>query len=184
MMEVGKRKAQAKLLRTARKVHRVLGIFLFVFFFIIAVTGLLLGWKKQTGLLPPSGKGVSVNAAQWLPIDSLKQRANFYLSASVDKDLSKEIDRIDVRPAKGMVKFVYAHHFWELQLDCTTGALLQVSRRNSDIIEKIHDASIMDYNFNSGDWIKLIYNTIMGLALILFTVTGFWLWYGPKRMRR
>jgi uncharacterized iron-regulated membrane protein len=42
----------------------------------------------------------------------------------------------------------------------------------------------MDYNFNSGDWIKLIYNTIMGLALILFTVTGFWLWYGPKRMRR
>jgi hypothetical protein len=24
----------------------------------------------------------------------------------------------------------------------------------------------------------------MGLALLLFTITGFWLWYGPKRMKQ
>lgn len=184
-MEHLKRKQQAKVLRTARKLHRVTGIFLFVFFFIIAVTGLLLGWKKQTGLLPPTTKGNSANAAQWLSIDSLKNKANTYLLTSVNADLSIAIDRIDIRPEKGIVKFVYAEHFWELQLDCTTGALLQIGRRNSDIIEKIHDASLLDYSMKtSGDWIKLAYTTVMGLALILFTVTGFWLWYGPKRMKK
>lgn len=182
-METQKRKSQAKILRAARKLHRVTGIFLFVFFFIIAITGLLLGWKKQTGLLPPSAKGVSTNPATWLPIDSLQQKAASYL-ATIEEGLPADLDRIDIRPGKGMVKFVYARHFWELQLDCTTGALLQASRRNSDIIEKIHDASLLDYSLSTGDWIKLVYTTIMGLALILFTVTGFWLWYGPKRMRR
>ena len=182
-MEARKRKEQAKTLRTARKLHRVTGIFLFLFFFIIAITGLLLGWKKQSGLLPPSAKGISTKPADWLPIDSLQMQAASYL-AGIDKGLSAELDRIDIRPGKGMVKFVYAKHFWELQLDCTTGALLQTSRRNSDIIEKIHDASLLDYRLNTGDWVKLIYTTIMGLALILFTVTGFWLWYGPKRMRK
>lgn len=182
-MEPRKRKEQAKILRTTRKLHRVTGIFLFLFFFAIAITGLLLGWKKQSGLLPPSAKGISTNPTSWLPVDSLQQRASAYL-ATMDNELSDDIDRIDIRPGKGMVKFVYARHFWELQLDCTTGALLQKSRRNSDIIEKIHDASLLDYRLNTGDWIKLIYTTIMGLALILFTVTGFWLWYGPKRMRK
>ena len=28
------------------------------------------------------------------------------------------------------------------------------------------------------------YTTTMKLALVTFTITGFWLWYGPKRMRR
>jgi hypothetical protein len=184
-MEHIKRKQQAKVLRRARKLHRVTGICLFVFFFIIAVTGLLLGWKKQTGLLPRTTKGTSSNATEWLSIDSLKNRANTHLHSSVNNNLSTEIDRIDIRPNKGIVKFVYATHFWELQLDCTTGSLLQTGRRNSDIIEKIHDASLADFGLKTnGDWIKLIYTTIMGLALILFTVTGFWLWYGPKRMRK
>lgn len=183
-MDAGKRKEKAKIIRLARKLHRVTGIFLFAFFFVIAVTGLLLGWKKQTGLLPASATGTSERAHQWLSIDSLEKKAARYLTNIPGEKLSAKIDRIDIRPAKGMVKFVYAAHFYELQLDCTTGALLQVARRNSDIIEKIHDASLLDYRLNSGDAIKLFYTTIMGLALILFTVTGFWLWYGPKRMRR
>ncbi len=183
-METVKRKGQAKLLRMARRWHRLTGIALFLFFFIIAVTGLLLGWKKQTGLLPASKNGLSTNINDWLSIDSLQKKAAYYLNTKVDKTLSTQIDRIDIRPGKGMIKFVYTQHFWELQLDCTTGALLQVSRRNSDIIEKIHDGSLLDYGLNTADWFKLFYTTIMGLALILFTVTGFWLWYGPKRMRK
>jgi uncharacterized iron-regulated membrane protein len=183
-MEAVRRKQQAKWIRWARRLHRVTGIFLFAFFFVIAVTGLLLGWKKQTGLLPPSMTGGSASAANWLSIDSLQRKAAAHLAAIPGESLSPRIERIDVRPSRGMVKFVYAEHFYELQLDCTTGNLLQVARRASDIIEKIHDASLLDYKLESGDWIKLFYTTVMGLALILFTVTGFWLWYGPKRMRR
>jgi len=46
MSESNKRKSQAKTLRVFRKVHRTTGAFLFIFFFIISITGLLLGWKK------------------------------------------------------------------------------------------------------------------------------------------
>jgi hypothetical protein len=70
-------------------------------------------------------------------------------------------------------------------MDGATGALLQIELRRSDVIEKIHDGSIVDYflGFQSGIF-KLIYTTIMSFALTIFTITGFWLWYGPKKMRK
>ena len=183
-MENAKRKQQAKVLRTFRKVHRITGALLFAFFFIVAITGLLLGWKKQTGLLPKSEKGISNNSKDWLSIDSLQAKADAYLLDSVSPHLSVKMDRIDIRPDKGMVKFVYADHYWGLQLDCTTGELLQIDKRASDFIEQIHDGSIIDHKFTGKDIFKLIYTSIMGIALLTFTITGFWLWYGPKRMRK
>jgi hypothetical protein len=29
-----------------------------------------------------------------------------------------------------------------------------------------------------------MYTTLMGLSVIVFTLTGFWLWYGPKQMKQ
>ena len=52
-----------------------------------------------------------------------------------------------------------------------------------DYIEKIRDGSIIDYYLGWDGYFKLFYTLIMGLALIVFTITGFWLWYGPKLMR-
>ncbi len=184
LMENAKRKQQAKILRTFRKVHRITGALLFAFFFIVAITGLLLGWKKQTGLLPKSEKGLSNNSKDWLPVDSLQAKADVYLLDSISPNLSLKMDRIDIRPDKGMVKFVYADHYWGLQLDCTTGELLQIDKRASDFIEQIHDGSIIDHKITGKDFFKLIYTSIMGVALLIFTITGFWLWYGPKRMRK
>jgi hypothetical protein len=86
---------------------------------------------------------------------------------------------------KGMVKFVFLDHFWGIQLDGATGKLLHIEKRRSDFIENIHDGSILDSYFKTnGEQIKLFYTSIMGLALLTFTITGFWLWYGPKRMRK
>jgi len=102
-----KRQQQANLLRVFRKVHRLTGAFLFVFFFFIAITGLLLGWKKHSGnlLLAPTQKGSSANLKDWLPMDSLHQRACQYLHDSVSAKLSLELERIDIRKDKGIVKF-------------------------------------------------------------------------------
>lgn len=84
-----------------------------------------------------------------------------------------------------MVKFVFVDNFWGIQLDGATGKLLQIEKRRSDFIEKVHDGSILDYHFKTEyGQIKLVYTSVMGLALLIFTTTGFWLWYGPKRMRR
>jgi uncharacterized iron-regulated membrane protein len=186
MKESNNRQSQAKTLRIFRKLHRITGAGLFIFFFVVAVTGSLLGWKKNSGglIMAKSYKGSSTDLKDWLSVDSLYKNACVYLTDSVSKNLSTEIDRIDIRKDKGMVKFVFANHFTGLQVDGTTGIILQVEKRRADYIEKIHDGSIIDYYFGWDGYFKLVYTTIMGLALILFTVTGFWLWYGPKRMRK
>ena len=181
------RQQQAKLLRLFRKTHRTIGAFLFVFFFFVSVTGLLLGWKKNSGglILSKSYIGTSTDLKDWIPIDSLHTIACNILHDSVSADLSLELDRIDIRKDKGMVKFVFIDHFWGIQLDGSTGELLYIERRRSNIIENIHDGSILDHYFGtSKGQIKLFYTSTMGLALLTFTITGFWLWYGPKRMRK
>jgi uncharacterized iron-regulated membrane protein len=182
-----KRHQQAKLIRVARKIHRTTGVLLFVFFFFISITGILLGWKKNTGglIVAKSYQGTSTDLKKWLPIDSLHNIACKVLHDSVDQTLSLKLDRIDIRKDKGMVKFVFIDQFWGIQLDGANGKLLHIEKRRGDFIEKIHDGSILDYYFKtSRDQIKLFYTTIMGLALLIFTITGFWLWYGPKQMRK
>lgn len=173
----------AKSTRTYRKIHHYLGAALFAFFLIISVTGILLGWKKHSGglILPKTAVGVSTNLNDWLSYDSLNTLAKQALPAA----LSSKIDRIDARPDKGIVKFVYKEHFTELQLDATTGKVLSIQQRTSDIIEQIHDGSILDFMIGTGNGqIKLGYTTIAGLSLLLLSVTGFFLWYNPIRIKR
>ena len=170
-----------------RKIHRTLGMFLFLLFLFVSLTGLLLGWKKNSGgyILPESFKGTSTDLKEWLPIDSLHKNACKILLDSVSPDLSLDLERIDMRPDKGMVKFVFIDSFWGIQLDGATGKLLHIERRRSDFIENIHDGSILDYVFKTeNEQMKLVYTSVMGLSLFTFTITGFWLWFGPKRMRR
>lgn len=185
-MTDSKRRRQAKTLRTFRKVHRTTGAILFVAFFVVAVTGLLLGWKKHSGglILPESYKGKSADPKDWLPVHVLHENADKIFREQLSPDLPLTLDRIDFRPDKGMVKFVYVAGYWGIQLDCTTGELLHIERRRSDLIEQIHDGSVLDHFFATKyGQIKLIYTSITGTALLIFTITGFWLWYGPKRMR-
>lgn len=177
---------QVATLRLFRKVHRLMGAVLFIFFFVVAITGVLLGWKKNTNgwILPATAKGTSTNLAAWKPIAQLHSIADSVLLHRVDKNLALDLDRIDIRKDKGIVKFVYAKHYWEVQLDGATGQALQVNLRKSDFIEDIHDASYLDAYFNTkGEPIKLTYTLIMGVALFLFCATGFWLWYGPIILR-
>lgn len=181
------RKQQAKVLRIFRKVHRQTGVVLLLFFFFIAISGILLGWKNNSNgiILPKTQIGTSTNLKNWLPINYLHQKAIVILKDSVSPNLSQTINRIDIRKNKGIVKFVFEEHYWEIQLDGATGNLLHLGKRNSDLIENIHDGSILDYWFNTSKKpFKLIYTSIMGLALLLFTISGFWLWYGPKRMKQ
>lgn len=180
------RKQYAKSIRVARKIHRTMGVFLFALFIVVASTGLLLGWKKHAGgyILPKSHSGLSTDQTKWLSIDELSQRAFTVVREQIDPDLSLDLERIDIRPDKGMVKYVFLEGYWGVQLDCTTGELLHIERRRSDFIENIHDGSIFDHYLGTSDeQIKLGYTTVGGLALLMFSITGFWLWAGPKRLR-
>jgi uncharacterized iron-regulated membrane protein len=176
----------AIILRFARKIHRYLGIFLFLFFFIVAITGLLLGWKNNSNgtILPKTQKGITNNAHHFLSIAELSKIALTKIQKLKPNQIW-ELDRIDVRTEKGLVKFTFKDSFWEIQLDASNGNMLQTAYRYSDIFEKIHDGSIIDMFFGIKNSIfKLLYCTIMGVSLFGFTITGFWLWFGPKLMRK
>ncbi|MEJ1222209.1 PepSY domain-containing protein [Sediminicola sp. 1XM1-17] len=182
-----KRQKQAQILRIFRKVHRTMGALLFSFFFIISISGLLLGWKKNSGgyILAETQKGVSTNLADWKPLDELNREALKIYRDSISPRANVKVDRMEVRNDKGIIKFTFEDDFWGIQLDGATGKLLLIEKRRGDYIEKMHDGSLLDYYFETehGQF-KLFYTTVMGIALFIFTTTGFWLWYGPKRMRR
>ncbi len=173
-------------MRVFRRLHRITASITFVVFFAVAVTGLLLGWKKHSGgaILPVTHKGTSRELSEWLPLDSLQRNAVAALSAH-DPTLSVKLDRIDVRPDKGVLKFTFKDHYWEVQLDGATGRVFHIEKRYSDLIEHIHDGSIVDRLVGiPNDWFKLTYTNVAAWSLLIFTITGFWLWIGPKLMRR
>lgn len=178
-------KKQARWVRFARWLHRKLAVALFIFFLLIAVSGMLLGVKKEVGLQEPTHRGVSADASGWLPLDSLLRIANRVLADSVDASLSTALDRIDVRPEKGIAKFSYLDHYWGLQLDCTSGKVLVIEKRTSDLIEDLHDGSFIDRWLGGGsEPFKIGYTLLMGGSLLLLILSGLWLWYGPKRIRK
>lgn len=186
MVKNPNRKQQAKVIRAFRRVHRTMGATLFVFFFVISISGLFLGWKKNSfGIIQSETKqGVTTNLEDWLSINQLKTKAIEYLESEIPGGQSLEIKRIQIIEDKGVVKFVFADYYG-IQLDGSTGNLLLLERRFSDLIEEIHDGSALDTFFKTtGNPIKLVYTTVMSIALLLFTITGFWLWLGPKRMRK
>jgi uncharacterized iron-regulated membrane protein len=181
------RKNHATLLRAVRKIHRTTGIALFLLFLVIAVTGILLGWKKNSNeyLMPKTYKGSSTELAEWLPFSELTETAIRTLQDSLGPKISTSLDRIDARPGKGSVKFIFEAHYWEVQLDGATGKVLSVGLRRSDFLEQLHDGTLVDNALQTGSGIiKLVYTSVMGLSLITFSLTGFWLWYGPKLMRK
>lgn len=177
-------KSVAKQTRWYRKIHRYIAIASFFFLLLVSITGLLLIWKKNTGgyLLADSHKGSSPDLEKWLSFDSLQKIAAATLRDSVSPDLSPELNRVDARPGKGMVKFVFEHHYWAIQLDGATGKVLHVERRRADFIENLHDGSFFDKY--TGGFFKLSYGSFVGLCLLLLTITGFYLWWNPKRIRK
>ena len=176
-------KKTAERTRFYRKLHRTVAVPIFLVMFIIGTTGLLLGWKKNVNLLPPTTVGANLDSKTWISIDSIRNIAVSYANTTLQK--SDDISRIDVRPEKGIAKVVFATHFSELQIDCATGEILSVRQRNSDLIERIHDGSILDFMVGTNNQpFKLIWTTTAASGLILLSVSGFWLWYNPRRIRR
>jgi uncharacterized iron-regulated membrane protein len=160
-------------LRQFRTVHKWVGISIFFFMVISSVTGLLLGWKKDVDLLqPPAQSGSTSQLDQWVSFDQVVRSADRALDSVLHE--KAEIERLDARPDKGIIKVIYLNGFWEVQIDGKTGKALSVGQRHADWIEHIHDGSFVSDGF------KLAYTNYLGWGLLLMSLTGFWLWYGPQ----
>ena len=173
-------KIQAKRTRILRKLHRWMGIPLIVFFLVIGVTSILLAWKKKAALLPPT-LASKVEQGTWI-LPSEMVRIGEVEMKKLGRD--SEVDRIDIRPDKGSAKITFKTHFTEVQVDGYSGEILSVGTRHSDWIEKVHDGSIVDYYTTGEEGAKLTYSTLVSLGLIFLALSGFYIWYYPKLMRK
>lgn len=179
------RQKHARILRDFRKVHRYTGALLFMCFMAIALSGTALGLKKNTGdLILPETRSGSVNTlSEWMPLSALESEVYAHLQTIGRPGLT--LDRVDVRKDKGIAKFIFKEDLFEVQVNGATGEVLNTGKRYSDLLEDLHDGSFVDDLFGIPHGIfKVVYTSICGLALLIFTVTGFWLWYGPKYMKR
>ncbi|WP_111671150.1 PepSY domain-containing protein [Algoriphagus litoralis] len=179
-MSDSKIQPKVKALRWIRNLHKWLGLPLIIFFFIIGITSILLAWKKKAELLPPTLK-TEVEGGIWIsPSEMVRIGEEEMIKLGQDS----EVDRIDIQPDKGVAKVTFKTHFTEVQLDGLSGKVLSIETRHSDWIEKVHDGSIVDFYLGGDEATKLTYSTLTALGLILMSLSGFYLWYFPKVIRR
>ncbi|NRB47502.1 MAG: PepSY domain-containing protein [Saprospiraceae bacterium] len=168
-----------KSLRKYRVYHKYFGLSLAILLLISALTGIFLAWKKDIDWIqPPTQKGESKELQAWKPISELAELAESAFQKAHPEFGTNTIDRIDVRPSKGIAKVLFDKGWWEVQIDGTSGEVLSIAKRHSDWIEKLHDGSIVS------DLFKLITMNGLGIGLIILMVTGLWLWYGPRLFRK
>lgn len=158
-----------------RQIHHWGSVFIMVQVGVIIAAGLLLSLKKEIAWIqPPTVKGEAPMETPTQSIEALfaTAKATPELAVSDWRDLA----RVDFKPGKGVAKFVGANN-WEVQIDTTSGEVLQVSYRRSDIIEALHDGSFF------GDWVKLWIFFPSGLILLVLWGTGIYLFFLPHVKR-
>ncbi len=164
-------------LRQFRSLHKWIGISIALFMLITSLTGVMLGWKKNVELLQPATlKGESTDVTKWVSFETVSQSALRAIDSVTHEE--NPIDRLDVRFDKGIIKVLFTKGYWEVQVDATTGKALSVAQRHADWIEHIHDGSIIS------EFFKVIYTNYIGWGLLILAITGFWLWYGPRVIRK
>jgi uncharacterized iron-regulated membrane protein len=157
-----------------RKLHRWGAVAVALPFLIVICSGLLLQLKKQvTWVQPKEHRGAS--PASQLTLPQILAIAATVPQAGISE--WEHIDRIDVRPSKGILK-VIGNNRWELQIELATGAVLQTAYRRSDLIEQLHDGSFFHDN------VKLFVFFPVALVVLGLWITGIYLWLLPYMARR
>ncbi len=157
-----------------RKIHYWASIAVAIPILIVIVSGILLQTKKQFTFIQP----IEQRGAGKTPMISLPQVLEISKTVAVAEIKTwDDINRLDVRPSRGMLK-VWAKNNWEIQIDAETGAILQTAYRRSDIIESIHDGSFFHEIIKN--WIFLP----AGIVLLLLWLTGIYLFALPLWVKR
>ena len=138
--------------------------------------GILLMLKKEIEWIQPkTQKGIEREAIPEKTLTELYAVAKSVEHAEINN--WADLERVDVKANKGIVKFVSATN-WEVQVDANTAEILQVAFRRSDIIEQIHDGSFF------ADWAKLWLFLPAGIILFVLWITGIYLFFLPHVKKR
>lgn len=162
--------------RLNRWIHHWLTLLLALPLGIVVATGLLLQVKKQWSWVQPAEQ----RGASGAPAIELADLLGAARSGAPGEVRSwADIDRIDLRPDKGLAK-ITTRARTEIQADLVEGRVLQVAHRRSDLIESLHDGSW--FHPQAKYWVFLP----AGVALLASWVTGLWMFAWPyvARWRR
>ena len=158
----------------SRKLHRWGTVLIAVPLLVVIVSGIFLQLKKESSWIqPPTKRGAGGDPS--ISFDAILAAARGVEAAEVES--WDDVDRLDVRPGKGVVK-VRGKAGVEVQVDTTTGDVLQVARRRSDLIEQIHDGSWFH------DSVKLWVFLPAAIILFVMWLTGIYLWLLPHLIKR
>ena len=131
--------------------------------------GILLQLKKQVAWVQPPTMRGSTNELK-ISWEQILRSVQAVPDANVQS--WKDINRIDARPDRGLIKVRCAGD-WEVQLDSATAEVLSSKYRRSDWIESLHDGSFFS------EWAKPTIFLANGLALLCLWLSGIYLWYLP-----
>jgi uncharacterized iron-regulated membrane protein len=157
-----------------RKIHYWASAIVTLPLLVIICSGLLLQAKKQSAWVqPPERRGTG--KAPVISLEDVLARVKEVPGMHVQS--WDDVNRLDVRPGRGMVK-VWLNNGYEVQVDLGTGKVLQAAYRRSDLIESIHDGSF------GGDWTKLGLFLPTGITLLLLWFGGVWMFWVPFWAKR
>lgn len=138
-------------------------------------SGILLQLKKQSNWIQPNIEITSSSKPVML---------QSYLDAAISVKEANilswdDIDRIDIRPDKGIAK-IKSKNNWEIQIDIETSEIYSSNFRRSDIIETIHDGSFFSEIVKYGWFLP------SGILLLVLSLTGIYMFFIPilSRIKR
>lgn len=160
--------------KTNRTIHKWVSIVIALPLLVVLVTGVLLLVKKEFSILqPPTAKGLSDTPV--INFEQILTAAKSVEQAQINN--WSDVDRLDVRPSKGITK-IRSHNRIEIQIDNQSGEVLFVAKRNSDLIESIHDGTFFEKNANL--WLMLP----VAIATLVIAITGIILFFLPYMKNR
>lgn len=158
----------------SRKLHRWGAVIASIPILIVFGSGIFLQLKKDWDWVqPPTARGVG--GAPSISFEQILHAAASVPHAGISS--WEHVDRLDVRPDKGVVK-VRGISRWEVQVDTATAEVVQVAFRRSDLIESIHDGSWFH------DKVKLWIFLPSGVVLLALWLSGMYLWVLPIWAKR
>jgi len=171
---MSKHPIRTRINRTSRSLHRWAAILTLAPLGLVIATGIVLQLKKPVAWVqPPTMRGSGGPIAMTLP--DILDAARAIPEMGVDG--WEDVDRLDVRPDRGVVKVRGANR-WEAQLDLATGETLHLAYRRSDLIEALHTGAF--FSDAVAYWVFLS----AGVLLLVMWATGAYLWLLPVVMRR
>lgn len=168
-----------------RRFHNFLAPIFFVFFFLVSITAILLAFKSSFSnvLYQNSEIHFSKSIRKWMPLDSLEpvvtQKVNEYTHSHF-----KRSEKAEVKIDKGSLIYYYKGGI-VAQVNGESGDVINIDKKFGGIIQDIHDGAILDSVITTKDaYFKKLYSVIVGLALLIMTITGIYLWYKPIVIRK